>query len=108
MFLDCCSTHRRRNATPLYMDIHHNVEGLTAVAVMHAHETDVQTQDKYGVKYLKYWLDRAAARCSAWSRLPPRRRQQRSTAKPTAWKPMKSSRFRKASNAHSGVNLGRK
>ena len=42
---------------PLYMDIHHKVEGLTADAVTHAHEADVQAQEKYGVKYLKYWYD---------------------------------------------------
>jgi hypothetical protein len=42
---------------PLYMDIHHNVEGLTAEAFTHAHEADVKTQEKYGVKYLKYWFD---------------------------------------------------
>jgi Protein of unknown function (DUF4242) len=41
---------------PLYMDIHHKVEGLTAGAVKHAHEADVQTQEKYGVKYLNYWF----------------------------------------------------
>jgi len=41
---------------PLYMDIHHKVEGLTADAVMHAHEADVETQAKYGVQYLKYWF----------------------------------------------------
>ena len=41
---------------PLYMDIHHKVEGLTANAVRQAHEADVQTQEKSGVKYLKYWL----------------------------------------------------
>lgn len=42
---------------PLYMDIHHHVEGLTADAVAHAHEADLQTQAKYGVKYLRYWFD---------------------------------------------------
>lgn len=42
---------------PLYMDIHHKVDGLTASAVTHAHEADVQTQEKYGVMYLKYWFD---------------------------------------------------
>src|SRR5436309_15993777 len=49
--------YKRRNEMPLYMDIHHKVEGLTADAVKHAHEADVQTQEKYGVKYLKYWFD---------------------------------------------------
>ena len=42
---------------PLYMDIHHKVESLTADTVMHAHEADLQTQEKHGVNYLKYWFD---------------------------------------------------
>ena len=47
---------------PLYMDIHHKVEGLTADAVMQAHEADVQTQEKYGVTYLKYWFDEGSGK----------------------------------------------
>jgi Nickel responsive protein SCO4226-like len=46
----------------LYMDIHHKVEGLTADAVMHAHEADLQTQEKHGVKYLKYWFDEGSGK----------------------------------------------
>jgi hypothetical protein len=42
---------------PLYMDIHHHVEGLTADAVAGAHARDMEVQEKYGVKYLKYWFD---------------------------------------------------
>lgn len=42
---------------PLYMDIHEHVEGLTAEAVANAHARDVETQAKYGVKYLNYWYD---------------------------------------------------
>jgi hypothetical protein len=42
---------------PLYMDIHHHIDGLTADAVAQAHEADVKTQSKYGVKYLQYWFD---------------------------------------------------
>lgn len=42
---------------PLYMDIHHHVEGLTADAVAGAHQADLNTQAKYGVKYLRYWFD---------------------------------------------------
>ena len=42
---------------PLFMDIHYKVEGLTADAVVGAHAKDLETQDKYGVKYLKYWFD---------------------------------------------------
>lgn len=42
---------------PLYMDIHEHIEGLTAEAVKGAHEKDLETQTKYGAKYLKYWFD---------------------------------------------------
>src|SRR5947209_17154398 len=57
MFIDSCSTYKRRNTMPLYMDIHQKIEGLTADAVTHAHEADLQKQEKYDVKYLKYWFD---------------------------------------------------
>ncbi|MFI5136153.1 MAG: nickel-binding protein, partial [Chitinophagales bacterium] len=40
---------------PLYMDIHHHIDGLTKDAVAHAHERDLEVQKKYGVEYLKYW-----------------------------------------------------
>lgn len=41
----------------LYMDIH-NVDGPVAMAdVAKAHEADLQTQDDYGVKYLRYWVN---------------------------------------------------
>jgi hypothetical protein len=42
---------------PIYMDIHHHVVGLTAEAVKDAHAKDLETQAKYGVKYLQYWFD---------------------------------------------------
>ncbi len=42
---------------PLYLDIHENMEGAKAEEVAKAHAADVATQDKYGVKYLKYWVD---------------------------------------------------
>jgi len=40
---------------PLFMDIHKNVDGLTAAAVIEAHRRDVEVQGKHGVKYLRYW-----------------------------------------------------
>ena len=42
---------------PLFMDVHHKVEGLTAEAVAGAHQKDLETQGQYGVEYLKYWFD---------------------------------------------------
>ncbi|MCI0394873.1 MAG: DUF4242 domain-containing protein [Chloroflexi bacterium] len=42
---------------PLYMDVHHRVDGLTAEAVVGAHARDLEVQGRYGVNYLKYWFD---------------------------------------------------
>jgi hypothetical protein len=42
---------------PLFMDVHNHVPGLTAEAVAGAHQKDLEIQEKYGVKYLKYWFD---------------------------------------------------
>jgi hypothetical protein len=42
---------------PLYMDIHRNLEGLTAEAVADAHQQDLEIQDEYGVKYHRYWYN---------------------------------------------------
>ncbi len=44
---------------PLYMDVHKNVEGLTAEAVAAAHKKDLETQGKHGVTYHRYWYNEA-------------------------------------------------
>jgi hypothetical protein len=46
----------------LYMDVHEHVEGLTADAVAQAHEADLRAQEKYGVKYLRYWFNEATGK----------------------------------------------
>lgn len=47
---------------PLFMDVHHKVEGLTADAVAGAHEKDLEVQDKHGVNYLRYWFDEGSGK----------------------------------------------
>jgi hypothetical protein len=47
---------------PLFMDIHQRIEGLTADGVNQAHKADLNTQPKYGVKYLRYWFDEESGR----------------------------------------------
>lgn len=42
---------------PLFMDVHNKVEGLTAEAVARSHQSDLETQGKHGVNYLKYWFN---------------------------------------------------
>jgi hypothetical protein len=45
---------------PLFMDVHQRLpEGATPKDVAAAHAADVQTQDRYGVKYMRYWVDEA-------------------------------------------------
>ena len=47
---------------PLFMDVHHKVEGLTAEAVGDAHKADLATQEKYGVNYQRYWFDESSGK----------------------------------------------
>jgi len=48
---------------PLYMDVHQQLpEGATAADVADAHRADMATQEKYGVTYLKYWVDENAGK----------------------------------------------
>ncbi|MEP6694008.1 MAG: DUF4242 domain-containing protein [Chloroflexota bacterium] len=43
---------------PLFMDVHEKLPaGATAKDVAGAHAADLKTQDKYGVQYLRYWVD---------------------------------------------------
>ncbi len=42
---------------PLYMDVHRNVAGASAEDVAGAHRKDLETQQRHGVRYLRYWHD---------------------------------------------------
>jgi hypothetical protein len=46
----------------LYMDIHHMEGGVSADDVAGAHLADLATQEKYGVSYLRYWVDESAGK----------------------------------------------
>jgi len=42
----------------LYMDVHNSLpDGTTAADVAGAHAADLQVQERYGVRYLNYWVD---------------------------------------------------
>ena len=48
---------------PLYMDVHNQIpDGTTAADVAGAHARDLEVQDRYGVKYLNYWVDPEAGK----------------------------------------------
>jgi hypothetical protein len=46
----------------LFIDSHTIDGGVRATDVAQAHLADLQTQDRYGVRYLRYWVDEAAGR----------------------------------------------
>jgi Nickel responsive protein SCO4226-like len=47
---------------PLFIDTHKKVEGLTTEAVTTAHKMDLAVQERYDVKYLRYWFNVDAGR----------------------------------------------
>ena len=46
----------------LYMDVHTIPGGATADDVARAHMADLQTQAKYDVRYLRYWVNEPAGK----------------------------------------------
>jgi hypothetical protein len=43
---------------PVFMDVHEHIpDAATAKDVAGAHAADLKTQEQYGVKYLRYWVD---------------------------------------------------
>jgi hypothetical protein len=41
----------------LYLDVHTIGGGVTMADAAHAHQADLATQDKFGVRYLRYWVN---------------------------------------------------
>jgi uncharacterized protein DUF4242 len=46
----------------LFMDVHTIEGGVSATDVEGAHQKDLEIQGKYGVNYLRYWVDEAAGK----------------------------------------------
>ena len=48
---------------PLFMDVHNTLpEGATAEDVAKAHQADLETQERFGVRYISYWADPEAGK----------------------------------------------
>lgn len=47
---------------PLFMDTHNIDGGVSAADVAGAHQKDLETQERYGVSYLRYWVDEGAGK----------------------------------------------
>jgi len=46
----------------LFMDVHSIEGGVSAADVADAHTKDLETQGRYGVSYLRYWVDQDAGK----------------------------------------------
>jgi len=46
----------------LFMDVHKVEGGVSATDVAGAHQADLETQGKYNVSYLRYWVNEDAGR----------------------------------------------
>jgi hypothetical protein len=47
---------------PLFMDVHSLADGVALGDVAKAHMADLQTQSKFDVNYLRYWVDESAGK----------------------------------------------
>jgi len=54
---------------PLYMDLH-KLQGVTPEALANAHLKDLDVQDKYGVRYLRYWFNELAGKIFCLAEAP--------------------------------------
>ncbi len=45
---------------PRYIDVHKNLKGVRLIDVETAHEKDLRVQNKYGVNFLRFWVDESA------------------------------------------------
>ena len=46
----------------LFMDVHTIEGGVSASDVAKAHQADLEAQSRYGVSYLRYWVDEGAGK----------------------------------------------
>jgi hypothetical protein len=55
---------------PLYMDVHTIEGGVSADDVAAAHMADLQTEGKYDVHYLRYWVDEGSGKVFCLAEAP--------------------------------------
>jgi Protein of unknown function (DUF4242) len=80
---------------PLYMDVHTINGGVSADDVAKAHMADLQTQGKFDVRYLRYWVNEQHGKVFCLVEAPSAEAARVCTARPMAWSPTTSSRCKK-------------
>jgi hypothetical protein len=57
---------------PRYIDVHKGLKGTKLKDVAEAHAKDLKVQNKYGVRFLKYWVDETQGTIFCLSEAPNR------------------------------------
>jgi len=57
---------------PRYTDVHRSLKGTTFKDVAAAHQKDLSVQNKYGVMFLKFWVDEKEGTVFCLSEAPNR------------------------------------
>jgi hypothetical protein len=57
---------------PLFMDVHNGLEGVTVEDVAAAHRRDLEIQDRYDVKYVRYWFNADSGKIFCLAEAPSR------------------------------------
>ena len=55
---------------PRFLDIHTGMDGVTPEMLAQVHARDLAVQDKYGVRYIKYFYDAATGKVFCLSEAP--------------------------------------
>jgi len=55
---------------PRYIDVHKNLKGVSLADVKSAHGKDLEVQEKYTVKFLRFWVDEGAGTVFRLSEAP--------------------------------------
>ena len=77
----------------LFMDTHTMDGPVSLDDVAKAHAADLQTQDGYGVHYLRYWVDQEHGKIFCLVDAPTPARRPRCTARRTGSSPTRSTRY---------------
>jgi hypothetical protein len=55
---------------PRFLDVHNGMHGATPAQLAEAHAKDLAVQDKYGVRYIKYFYDASTGKVFCLSEAP--------------------------------------
>jgi hypothetical protein len=57
---------------PRYIDVHNGLKGVKLSDVAEAHAKDLKVQNRYGVKFLRFWVDEGEGKVFCLSDAPDR------------------------------------